>query len=249
MNDSLMDLNPPTPYDDTRWSCDPKSLDTCQYDFLAAWYRSGGYKWAPAMVGFGCYALGLISAAIILANELLITYKPRWMRCRCYFKLWCPYPKGDAEEIDSLDEHFWDGLRVPFFAASAAFFTLAALHDTALSILFLRYLEYLDLFMPDGKTMDPQRGAFFSAVVWSMATCAGLSLVCVEVRYLLNRTPTRWIDTQDMGDFDSRERVKLDSGEDGLESDAEVDLPPAYSDVVQPHDPPSLSSTPAPKSA
>ena len=76
-------------------------------------FRLSGYSvWSLAAI----HAFALLVTVLVLTAEACIGWRPWWMRCPMLVGMVPPHVFAaqvrDAAEIESLDEHVWDGMRL-----------------------------------------------------------------------------------------------------------------------------------------
>ena len=76
-------------------------------------FRLSGYSvWSLAAI----HAFALLVTVLVLTAEACIGWRPWWMRCQCWwgwYRRMCSLLRcATRAEIESLDEHVWDGMRL-----------------------------------------------------------------------------------------------------------------------------------------
>ncbi|KAH6900437.1 hypothetical protein B0T10DRAFT_470691 [Thelonectria olida] len=174
---------------------------SCKNIFFEAW-RSYLIQDGLPLVGWLTWIM-LISALVIgtlaMAQEWMIRKRPYWMRCRCIFlKRFCPCPKGTREEIEKLDDYFWDKVRASYWGLVAAYFLLPAAQATFASMFFIQWMGYLDDRLPKGFSMGVRRDLKGEGLLWAAFFSSTVSALCMLVKWRMSRRPKGWIEEQHM---------------------------------------------------
>ncbi|KPM36487.1 hypothetical protein AK830_g10093 [Neonectria ditissima] len=202
---------PPDSYDCPRLG---GFVPTCKNVFFEAW-RSYAVAGGLPIVGWLSLVM-LVSAvalfALTVATELMIWKRPYWMRCRCVFlKRCCPCPKGTKAEIEKLDDHVWDSVRLSYWGLTAAYFLLPAAQGAFNSMLLLRYMAYIEERLPEGISMEAERNMTGEMTLWAAFLSSAVSALCMLAKWRLSRRPTGWMDEQNLGQL---ERSSVDEPEE-----------------------------------
>jgi hypothetical protein len=146
----------------------------------------------------------VVMASMWAAEWVIDSEKCRWMRCQCpsVLKRFCPLPRGTKEEVETLDEHAWDGVRVPLYWIAAAYALLPAVYGLLIGSMFVAAMRSFDEDLPRGMSVDARLGDGFLRLAWSSAGFAVLSAVCVTGRWWLGKRPKGWMDRLDVGVLD-----------------------------------------------
>ena len=119
------------------------------------------------------------------------------MRCQCpgLVKRFCPLPKGTREEVEGLEEHVWDGVRVFLFWTGAAHCFLPAVHGLLMGVMFVSAVRGVESDLPKGMSMDVRLGRGYLGLAWGGVGCAVVSVLCVTGRWWLGK-PRGWMEEQ-----------------------------------------------------
>ncbi|KAK7415528.1 hypothetical protein QQZ08_012326 [Neonectria magnoliae] len=186
----------------------------CKNGFFEAW-RSFAVADGLPIIGW-LTGIMLISAVVLftltIASEWMIRKRPYWMRCRCIvLKRFCPCPTGTKEEIEKLDDHVWDRIRLAYWALTAAYFLLPAAQGTFNTIFLLRYIAYMEDRLPEGISMEAKRNMTGEMTLWAAFLSSAVSTLCMLVKWRLSRRPKGWMDEQSLGPL---ERPLVDEPEE-----------------------------------
>jgi hypothetical protein len=148
----------------------------------------------------------LLSAAVIVAlavfQEWAIRRKPYWMRCRCIvLKKYCPCPTGTREEIETLDEHAWDKVRLAYWGLTMLYFLLPVLQGTLSVYLMKEYLDYFNRRLPGGFDMNVRQGVAANGAIWGAFGASIVSFVCISAKWWMSRRARGWMDQQPLGEL------------------------------------------------
>ncbi|KEY69828.1 hypothetical protein S7711_08611 [Stachybotrys chartarum IBT 7711] len=159
--------------------------------------------------------LTFVLAITVLFQEWAIKYKPYWMKCRCLIlKKWCPCPNGTQEEIEALEEHAWDKVRLSYWALLMLWFKLSAVGGNALNRLFVMHVSYIDERLPEGLSVDPKIGPAYEVVSWGSLVFGFLSFVFILAKWFLSRRPKGWLEQQDLSNISIQEEGVQDQAVD-----------------------------------
>lgn len=179
------------------WDC-PKIgnyEDPCSNIFFEAWRSHQAVSGIP-ITGWMLWIMLLAAIALCtmtIAHEWMIQHRPCWMRCRCLIgKRWCPCPQGTKEEIEKLDDFTWDKVRLSFWAFTACYFALPALHATLTTTFRLLFLSYFEERLPEGISMHPRRNTEPGIMLWIACGSSTVSSLCMYVKWKLSRRPKGW---------------------------------------------------------
>lgn len=168
--------------------------DKCS-PFWWAIHRAASSPFRFQLEGIAAYFLFVthLSAVVVLLltlfSEVLIIYRPGWMRCQCWFhflKKYCPLPKGTAEEMKDVSEHRWDRVRLWMYGLVVAYCVIPVQFGMVMGWFFARSME--DLERKGEMTVDASIGRGFMVVGWGAVVVSGMAVACAGVRFLL----TRW---------------------------------------------------------
>jgi len=182
---------------DTHWDCEGgegEDGQACPHPFFGVWNNDMfPFTLSPGFNDFMCYILTLVIGAHILVHEVLIRFKPGWMRCRCLvLKRWCPHPKGTDAELAQIDEHGWDRLRLWYFALLVVALGLCVFQDMVFPAFFARHVSYLEKQMPMHRKMNVQIGGKFRFLLWSALVMAVLALLMMAAKWRVTRRKAAW---------------------------------------------------------
>lgn len=215
------------PRDD--WDCPSpgRFAEPCSNVFFEAW-RTYFYSSFGGLTGFLMWIM-LLAAAILATTTILqewaIKQKPYWMRCRCFvLKRYCPCPTGTKEEIEALDEHAWDKVRLSYWGMVMLYFLLPLLHGLITIHFFKDYLRYIDQRLPEGLDLNVTHGAAVKVALWVAFGASALSFSCILVKWWMSRRARGWMEQQALRE------LQIDRGDDDDATPATEDGAPKYTD-------------------
>ncbi|KAH7001423.1 hypothetical protein EDB80DRAFT_722234 [Ilyonectria destructans] len=174
----------------------------CENVFFEAWRSFATVNGVPV---FGWLTWIMLFSAILMgtltiAQEWSIRKRPYWMRCRCLIgKRFCPCPTGTREEIEQLDDHVWDKVRLWYWGLTAAYFALPAVQGTITSIFLPHFISYMEERLPEGISMNVRRNMKGEMMLWGAFVASQVSALCMVVKWRLSRRPKGWMDGQSLG--------------------------------------------------
>ena len=170
-----------------------------------------GRSWSITDYSFVISSLAVFLALSTLAKDWIIRHKPYWMRCRCWFmKSFCPCPKGTREQIEKLDDHFWDRLRLFYYGMSALYFLMAAIYPAMRVQTIMLDLWWVQEAMPKGTSIRPVKGTRFAAITWGNVLVSIVAFALMWARRYITTRPTVWGDARALDDSRGRAHVALD---------------------------------------
>lgn len=177
----------------------------CSNPFWTAVLRNRMFRFTMplAWLPFVLHLSAVVVMGLTWVAEWTIKRKKWWMRCQCpsLLKRFCPLPKGTQEEVEGMDEHAWDGVRVYLYWTAAAYTLLPAVHGLLMGAMFIAALRRFETDLPKGMGMDVQLGRGFLGLSWGGFGCAIMSALCVTGRWWLGK-PRGWMEQQDLGVLD-----------------------------------------------
>lgn len=192
------------PANESRCLEDPSSPDAQKQcsPFWKAVLKEGEFRFRlnglVALQGFVMHFLALVVISLTLMAEACIRWRPGWMRCQCWwawYRRMCPLPKGTADEMGTLDEHVWDGVRLWCYGLVAAYTVLPVVNGSFLGIVFVRAMEGLEYSLPKGTHVDARMGDAFLAAGWGSVGASLLVVSLVVARWALTRK-SGWMEQQ-----------------------------------------------------
>ncbi|TDZ13641.1 hypothetical protein Cob_v013161 [Colletotrichum orbiculare MAFF 240422] len=173
------------------WAC-LVSGSECTSPFYRA-FRSGYFDLpTETLTYFGIY-YAFFFIGVVLLKEILISVRPSWLRCRCYFgflKRKCSCPRGTREEIEALPSAFWDGYRM-WLWPTMAFAAFTPAHLQFLNGWVLK--THVNLLGLEGVNARFGRG-----FVVMQAVALGASFVAIGFLYLRKQLGSKadWMEQQ-----------------------------------------------------
>lgn len=202
------------------WDCpSPGRFDEpCSNVFFEAW-RSSFYMPLGGLTQLLTWIM-LCSAAVIVALTILqewaIRQKPYWMRCRCIvLKRYCPSPTGTKEEIEALDEHAWDKVRLAYWGLVMLYFLLPVLHGT-IAIQFVKgYLDHFNHRLPGSFDMNVRQGVAVNGAILGAFGASIVSFACISAKWWMSRRARGWMDQQALGELPAEREESNDPATEG----------------------------------
>ncbi|KAH7156447.1 hypothetical protein EDB81DRAFT_880765 [Dactylonectria macrodidyma] len=177
----------------------------CKSVFFEAW-RSYAFHGGIPMIGWLTWVMifsAIVLGTLTLAQEWMIRKRPYWMRCKCIFgKRFCPCPTGTKEEIEQLDDHAWDKVRLAYWGLGAAYFALPAVQSTFISFFLIRYISHAEERLPQGVTMNLRRNTKVEMILWAAFMVSVASVLCIFIKWCLSRRPKGWMNEQTLGQLE-----------------------------------------------
>lgn len=167
-------------------------LDKCESSFftaLAEKYESR-FRLRAAWLRFAWYLVTLFHGIMVLLSEYWIAYKPHLMRCKCRlacFKKFCSFPRGTDEEIEAMDDHDWDRVRLRAYAKACVFLAITAIYDLWCSKAFISYLNTVQKDLPDDLSMNARLGTPFLLISWGNVALLTLATAMVYNRWKMGQ--------------------------------------------------------------
>ncbi|KAK1752200.1 hypothetical protein QBC47DRAFT_463536 [Echria macrotheca] len=159
-------------------------------------FRLPGYfVWSLAAM----QTLSVLVMLLALTAEACIRWRPWWMRCQCWwgwYRRMCPLPKRTTQaEIEELDGHVWDGVRLWSYGLVVAYALIPVAHASLLGLIFCSAMGALDYDLPKRVSVDAMTGRGFLMTGWGSVTVAVFAFLLVFVRWLLTRK-NGWMEQQ-----------------------------------------------------
>ncbi|KAB5536346.1 hypothetical protein GE09DRAFT_347277 [Coniochaeta sp. 2T2.1] len=141
----------------------PDRGEECSNPFWTAVLRDrmfGHFTIPLAWFPFMLHLSAVVVMLLVWAAEVMIKKKKWWMRCQCpsFLKRFCPLPKGTKEEVEALDEHAWDRIRVYLYGTAAAYALPPAVHGLLMGAIFVGALRGFERDLPEGMGVDVVAG-------------------------------------------------------------------------------------------
>ena len=152
-------------------------------------FRLEGFS---AWLGFFMHASAVFVILLIFFAEACIRWRPWWMRCQCFwawYRRLCPLPKCETrEEMDSVDEHVWDRVRLWFYSSLVLYSANPVVWGSAMGLVFCRTAEWLEYGFPMGTSVGAKMGMGYQVVGWSGVGVSFFVFLLVGLRWLLTRS-------------------------------------------------------------
>ncbi|WYZ35228.1 hypothetical protein EsH8_I_001504 [Colletotrichum jinshuiense] len=168
---------------------------------------------------FMWYMLSLFYGLAALWGEFCIKNSPHRMKCSCRWqwqRMFCAQPKGTNEEIEALNEHAWDRMRLWAYSKAFVFFLVPAAYDLWCSREFINYLNTVEKEFPGGQSMNASLGRPFLFLSWTNVLMSGAASFLIYKKWQLTRTSGNWDERRSLEDLRVSETESLAGrGEEG----------------------------------